>query len=104
MSSARPLDNANPTIINPTSSTSAHHAHASKGKVSRRAQLADLWKTSNSGSSDEDDEEEEVFVRGLGAGDEQIRRAILGEEEDEREEIDSREIFGRCDVILYDSG
>jgi hypothetical protein len=71
MSSARPLDNSNPTIVVPTSSTGPSPQFS---KASQKTKLERLWR-------DETDDQDEEFE-------------ALGDSE-EREEIDEQEVFGK---------
>lgn len=70
MSSSRPLDNLNPTIIAPTAPTAGAHL----GKASQKTKLERLWH--------DEDEADEVG-------------GTFDVEEDEREEIDEQEVFGK---------
>lgn len=72
MSSARPLDNINPTIVVPT--TTAAGPSAQFTKASQKTRLERLWRD-DAGAEDEDE-----FT-------------VLGDAE-EREEIDEQEVFG----------
>lgn len=74
MSSARPLDNINPTIVVPTASSAPNPQFS---KASQKTKLERLWR-------DETDGAEEEF------------EAFAGDAE-EREEIDEQEVFGTFD-------
>lgn len=69
MSSSRPLDNLNPTIIAPTAPTAGVHL----GKASQKTKLERLWH--------DDDEADEVG-------------GTFDVDDEEREEIDEQEVFG----------
>ena len=73
MSSARPLDNINPTIVVPTT-TAAAGLSAEFTKASQKTRLERLWRDDAGGDA------EDEFT-------------VLGDAE-EREEIDEQEVFG----------
>jgi hypothetical protein len=76
MSSARPLDNSNPTIVVPTSSTGPSPQFS---KASQKTKLERLWR------DETDDQEEEFEAHG---------------DTEEREEIDEQEVFGTLCLLL----
>lgn len=76
MSSARPLDNSNPTIVVPTATTGPSPQFS---KASQKTKLERLWR-------DEAEDEDEAFDS---PGD-----------SEEREEIDEQEVFGAASLPL----
>lgn len=85
-SSARPLDNSNPTIIAPTAQSSSTHNFS---KASQKTKLQRLWQ-------EEGTEELDGFA---------VTGHTTDVEEDEAEDIDEQEVFGMsCFAsLLHDS-